>query len=156
MEDLKRKLTRFLSRDLPDIVSVEGLNFINKNFRDQGFTGSSFKKWKPRATKDKRGRNITRYKSNRGGRVGGLTQYGRRNDGRAILTGYRTGGNKLKNSFRARGNAKEVRFYTTKEYAERHNEGDNSMPKRQFIGKSAYLENRIKRKLAATISNIFR
>lgn len=151
LKDLERKL-KSLSEQVPqiakDVIETEGLNFIKKNFRDEGFNSSSgLQKWKPRKTTDKRGRNITRYRTNRVGTAGSLNRYGRKNQGRAILTGYDTAGDKLRNSFRAKQRKYDVVFYTYKEYAKYHNEGIGKQPKRQFMGASSYLNNRIKQKL---------
>ncbi len=41
----------------------------------------------------------------------------------------------------------QVTFYTHKEYARRHNEGLEGMPKRQFIGDSKTLFNNIKKEI---------
>lgn len=156
MADVFQELNNFMQRDLPAIVATEGINFIKKNFRDEGFNDTSLKKWAPRKTTNKKGKNNTRYRTNRRGRAGELNQYGRRNQGRAILTGHATGGNKLRNSFRASTTPREVKFITDKVYAEPHNDGETPMPKRQFIGKSAYLERKIEAKIHKTLIRIFR
>lgn len=159
LSDLQNLLNR-AARELPGVVTtiieVEGLAFIQKNFSDQGFNDTGLEEWKERQTTDTRGRDITRYRTNRTGRMGNLNRYGSKNQDRAILTGHATGGNKLRNSFHSRKDKDHVRFFTAKEYAERHNEGKDGMPKRQFMGKSQYLENRIKAKLTQKLNNIFR
>lgn len=158
--DLQRLLIR-ASKDIPDkalrVMGVEGKKFIDKNFRDQGFTDTSTKKWDARKTTDSFGNDITRYKTNRVGREGSLNRYGSRNADRAILVGFNTGGDKLKNSFKysvSQGSQRVV-FRTYKPYAARHNEGLDGMPKRQFIGKSEYLNrqiaDKIKRELDKTL-----
>lgn len=150
--DLQRLLIR-ASKEIPDkalrIMGVEGKRFIDKNFRDQGFTDTSTTKWKDRKTVDKKGRDITRYRTNRVGQSGSLNRFGSKNEGRAILVGFATGGDKLKNSFRysvSQGSSRVI-FRTYKPYAKRHNEGIEGMPKRQFIGKSAYLNQQISDKI---------
>jgi phage gpG-like protein len=157
--DLERKL-RMAVRKLPEqtlrIIEVEGLASINKNFRDEGFNDGGLQKWKPRKTTDKRGRDITRYKTNRVGRAGNLTRYGRKNQGRAILTGHATGGNKLRNSFTSSRSKVKVRFRTHKDYAQVHNEGEGNMPQRQFIGRSRTLENNIKKKLTKELDKLLK
>jgi len=157
--DLERKL-RMAVRKLPEqtlrIIEVEGLASINKNFRDEGFNDGGLQKWKPRKTTDKRGRDITRYRTSRVGKAGNLTRYGSKNEGRAILTGHATGGNKLRNSFSASRTKVKVRFRTYKDYAQAHNEGEGNMPKRQFIGKSRTLENNIKKKLTKELDKLFK
>lgn len=140
------------------IVGVQGKNFINKNFRDQGFTDSSLEKWKPRKTTDAKRRDITKYRTNRKGRKGALNKYGSQNKGRAILTGHQTAGDKLRNSFRYKINNgnNQVVFYTYKEYAQRHNEGLDSMHKRQFMGRSMYLNEQIATKLHKELHKILK
>lgn len=155
-DDVFKELHNFMQRDLPSIVATEGLNFIKQNFKDEGFNDNGLKKWASRKTVDKRGRNNTRYRTNRVGRAGELNQHGRRNQGRAILTGHATGGNKLRNSHRATESPTVVKFITSKEYAEAHNEGNKFLPKRPFIGKSAYLERKIEAKIHKTLLKIFR
>lgn len=140
------------------IMGVEGNKFIAKNFRDQGFTDNTTKKWKERQTIDNKGRDLTRYKTNRVGREGGLNRYGSKIVDRAILVGFNTGGDKLKNSFKYNINSssKAVIFRTYKPYAARHNEGLKGMPKRQFIGKSAYLNQQILDKVKRELDKIIR
>ncbi|MGC1471532.1 MAG: phage morphogenesis protein [Psychroserpens sp.] len=160
LKDLQRMLNR-LAKDLPietaKIIEVEGLGFINKNFRDQGFnTGSGVKTWDDRKTKDKAGRNITHYRTNRRGRAGTLNKYGRKIEGRAILVGHKTGGDKLKNSFRARRSLSMVKFITYKDYAKTHNEGLGHHPERRFMGPSAYLDKKIAKKLTRRLDRRFK
>jgi phage gpG-like protein len=160
LKDLQRMLFR-AAKEIPDkvlrVMGTEGTKFIAKNFRDQGFTDTGTKKWEQRQTVDKYGRDITRYRTNRVGRSGNLNRYGSKTADRAILVGFNTGGDKLKNSFRHSISAANntVVFRTYKPYAARHNEGLDGMPKRQFIGKSAYLNrqifDKIKRELDKTL-----
>lgn len=175
LKDLEKLLLK-ASKDIPEkslkIIAVEGTNFIKKNFRDEGFnTGSGVHKWKDRKTTDRQGRDITRYRTNRtitrgstkfkafgrnfsfGGKTvqakaGTLNKYGKSIQDRALLVGHKTGGDKLTNSFRTyqRGRYTIV-FRTYKKYAQRHNEGLNGMPKRQFMGRSGYLDKRIYNKI---------
>lgn len=157
--DLQKKLDH-AARKLPDMVlqvfEVEGLKFIEKNFRDQGFNDAGLNKWKKRKTTDRKGRDLTRYRTNRKGTAGSLTKFGREDIGRAILVGHETGGDKLKLSFRARKEARAVKFYTYKKYAQRHNEGLKGMPKRQFMGKSKYLTDQINNKITRQLDILFR
>lgn len=155
MADLKdlQKLLLKTAVEMPDVgikvIKVEGLKFIKHNFRNEGFdTGTGIKKWKKRKTLDKRGRNITRYRTNRRGKKGTPNKYGRSITGRGILIGHKTGGNKLSNSFRSVRRGKyAVGFRTYKNYAQRHNEGLDGMPKRQYMGPSKYLDRAILKKL---------
>ena len=81
-------------------------------------------------------------------KIGSPNKYARSITGRALLTGHDTGGDKLRNSFRAIiKNNNAVSFRSYKAYARRHNEGLDGMPKRRFIGKSRYLTNQIFKKV---------
>lgn len=151
-----KELQEFMDNDLLDIIEVEGLNHFEESFDNEGFTDSSLVKWKPRKTKDKRGRDITKYRTNKVGKKGSLNSYGRKNEGRAILTGHSTGGNKLRNSLKAKQVNSGVEFSTDKEYAEVHNEGKGDMPKRQFIGKSKKLDKKIIKKANKRLDKIFK
>jgi predicted ArsR family transcriptional regulator len=140
------------------IIEVEGKKFIQKNFQEEGFTDSGKEAWPERATTDREGRDITRYRTSRRGKEGALNKYGSQNKDRAILTGHASGGNKLRNSIKSRVNktSKEVKYYTDKAYAERHNEGLDGMPERQFMGKSEYLHQQIIKKLKKELDKIFK
>jgi phage gpG-like protein len=158
LQNLLNRAATQMPRQTLSIIGVEGKNFINKNFRDQAFTDSGTEKWKERKTQDRQGRDITRYRTNRKGRAGNLNKYGSSIKDRAILTGFATGGNKLRNSFKYRVSlgSSQVSFYTSKEYAERHNEGLSGMPRRKFMGKSNYLNNQISKKINKELDKIFR
>jgi len=162
MDDFERdiikqaeELEQFMQNDLLDIIEVEGLNHFEESFDNEGFTDTSLKKWKARKTVDKRGRDITKYRTNKVGKRGDLNSYGRKNEGRAILTGHNTGGNKLRNSLKANQVTEGVEFNTDKEYAQAHNEGEGDMPKRQFIGESKQLDKKIIKKVDKTLDKIF-
>lgn len=150
-----KELEEFMENDLLEIIEVEGLNHFEESFDNEGFTDGSLEKWKPRKTKEKKGRDITRYRTNKVGKKGNLNSYGRKNEGRAILTGHNTGGNKLRNSLKAKKVGDGVEFSTDKEYAEAHNEGEGNMPKRQFMGASKQLDQKIIKKVDKTLDKIF-
>ncbi len=157
MKDLQEKLNnlaRFIDKDATTILKVEGLKFIQKNFDNEGFNDGTIEKWKKRQTTDKRGRDITRYRTNKRGKKGTLNRYGRKIKDRPVLTGHNTGGNKLRHSFKARTERHKVVFYTHKNYAKRHNEGLDGMPKRQFIGQSKTLDTNIKKELDRVLKSI--
>lgn len=159
LKELQKLLNR-AAKELPEktlrIIGVEGKNFIAKNFKDEGFNDVGLEKWEKRKTEDKRGRDITRYRTNR--KAGNLNRYGSKIKDRAILVGYNTGGDKLKNSFKYRISlgSKQVVFYTYKAYAQRHNEGLEGMPKRQYMGKSVYYNNQIIKKLKKELDQILK
>jgi phage gpG-like protein len=161
LSDLQKLLIR-ASKEIPDkalrVIGVEGKKFIEKNFRDQGFTNNGTEKWKERKIVDKAGRDSTHYRTNRVGRSGSLNRFGSQTIDRAILVGFNTGGDKLKNSFKysvSKGSNRVV-FRTYKSYAKTHNEGTSKMPKRQFIGKSVYLDRQIADKIKRELDLILR
>lgn len=161
LEDLQRLLDR-AAAGIPEkalrIIGNEGKLFISKNFQSESFTDTGSEKWKDRKTEDSNGRDITRYRTNRVGRAGALNRYGSKIKDRALLTGYDTGGNKLRNSYKYRISlgGKTVSFYTAKQYAQRHNEGLDKMPKRQHLGPSNYLNRQIGTKINSELDKIFR
>ena len=150
-----KELQEFMDNDLLDIIEVEGLNHFEESFDNEGFTDNTLEKWKPRKTTDKKGRDITRYRTNKVGKKGQLNSYGRKNKGRAILTGHNSGGNKLRHSLKADKVSGGVQFSSDKAYAERHNEGKDDMPKRQFMGASEQLDKTIIKKIDKTLDKIF-
>lgn len=157
-DDIRRQaedLQEFMDNELLDVIEVEGLNHFEESFDNEGFTDSSLKKWKPRKTTDTRGRDITRYRTNRVGKPGELNKFGRSNQGRAILTGHNTGGNKLRNSLKGNKINGGVEFSSDKEYAQVHNEGEGNMPKREFMGPSKKLDQKIIKKVDKSLGKIF-
>lgn len=143
-----RELGGFLKKDALDIIEVEGLNHIEEAFDNEGFTDGALRKWRKRSVRGQK------YKTTRRGSKGQLTAAGRADAGRAVLTGQKSGGNKLRNSFRAEKQSDGVRFVTDKDYAERHNEGQAGMPKRQFMGKSKELTRKVMLKIEKGIDKI--
>ncbi|MPT33912.1 MAG: phage morphogenesis protein [Flavobacterium sp.] len=158
LQNLLNKAAKQIPEKALQIIGVEGIKFIEKNFRDGAFTDTSTRKWEERKTEDNQGQDITRYRTNRVGRAGRLNRYGSKIQDRALLVGYGTGGDKLKNSFRYRINrgSRAVQFYTYKKYAQRHNEGLDGMPRRQFMGKSAYYNQQIFKKLKKETDKLLR
>ena len=166
MSDLSelQKLLDRAAQEMPNkvlrIIGVEGKNFIQKNFKDQAFTDTGVEKWKRRKVTDRSARSIIRYRTDRVGNKGDLNKYGQSIKGRALLVGNNndTDGVHLKNTFRYRVSlgSGQVSFYTAKTYAQRHNEGLSGMPRRQFMGKSAYLENQISKKINKELDKILR
>jgi len=150
-----KELQEFMDNDLLDIIEVEGLNHIDEAFENEGFTDSSLVKWKKRKTKDKRGRDITKYRTNKVGKKGSLNSYGRKNEGRAVLHGHNTGGNKLRHSWKANKIKDGVEFSNDKPYAETHNEGNDTTPARPMIKPSKQLDKKIIKKVDRTLDKIF-
>lgn len=157
LKDLQNLLNQ-VADELPEVamttIEVEGMAFIKTNFRLEAFIKNGANdKWQLRKTTDKRGRDITRYRTNRRGKKGSLTKFGRQNADRPILTGHNTGGDKLRNSFQSSRRGEAVVFSSYKRYAQRHNEGLKGMPKRQFMGESDYLDYQIEKGLTNFLDN---
>lgn len=155
MKKRAKALALFMKTDYPVIVKVSSLNHFKQSFIDEGFTDSTLKKWQKRSTTDKAGNSNILYKTNRRGRAGTLNRKGRMNEGRPVLTGYRSAGNKLRNSLKAKIEAKRVIIYTYKKYAKRHNEGEAGMPERPFMDSSRKLDNLIGKKIEKELNKIF-
>ncbi len=153
LENHIKKLRRFIDNDATRIIETEGTNHFKKSFENQGFTDQNLSKWKPRKTVDDRGRDLTRYRTNRVGRSGELNAFGRRNKDRDILTGHNTGADKLRNSITSKRMRNKVVWTTYKPYARLHNQGSKHLPKRQFMGRSTVLNQKIKRKFKDTLAS---
>ncbi|MEM8506224.1 MAG: phage morphogenesis protein [Bacteroidota bacterium] len=158
LQDIKRQaeqLADFMDHQLLDIIAVEGLNHFEESFEVEGWVDEALEPWQERKTTDTRGRDLTRYRTNRVGRSGELTRFGQKNKGRKILTGHDSGGDKLRHSLRADKINAGVEFATDKDYAEVHNEGSDTMPQRQFMGSSRTLDKKIIKKTEKELDKIF-
>lgn len=131
---------------LPVVVATEGLRHFEQSWDNQGFTDSNISKWSKRKPPKS-----------------GLKKWDSRNKGRAILVSHQsqTKGTHLKDSLRAEQNATEVIFSTDKAYAQVHNEGGKAgrgngfiMEKREFMGESQVLNNKIAEKMDREIERI--
>lgn len=112
------------------IIGNEAKNFFVDNFKKQGFDNKGVSAWTPRKKGDKRAGRAILVKS------GDLR--------RSIRT------SKISNS------ALEVTIATDLKYAAVHNEGIGRMPKRQFIGDSENLKEKVKKVLFNKLDNLFK
>jgi phage gpG-like protein len=105
-------------------------SFFVENFRKQGFDNKSVERWQPRKKADKRA-------------------------GRAILVKT---GDLRRSIIRNPANraALSVKISTDLVYAARHNDGLKGMPKRQFMGDSYNLNERIKKIIVKRLDNTFK
>jgi len=143
LEEIRTKLPGLFKR-IPDVIKVEGLEFIHDNFDNQGFEKApgATNKWAPRkASKNKK----VQAKS----------------EGRSILV--KRGA--LRRSWEQDTTASptQVAFTSSLPYAEVHNEGGKAgrgsgftMPQRQMIGPSAELDKRIGEKLDELMDSLFK
>jgi phage gpG-like protein len=148
------ELEEFFNNDALDILGIEATNMIKDSFNNEGFEGN---KWKKRKTKDKKGRDKTRYRTNRVGKKGTLNKFGSENKGRAVLMGLNsdTEQNHLEESFDYEKIDGGVEIISNKEYAEIHNKGIGKMPERQFFKVTKKLNRDIEKKLNKTFDKIF-
>lgn len=130
--DLQRKLPTIQRQILHDVIQVEAERFHAENFRKEGFTDTSFTKWAPRKKQDK---NPAR---------------------RALLV---KSGAMRRHATKGTVRGKQVDFDFPLAYMRVHNEGGKAgrgkgftMPKRQYVGRSAELERRIERKVLALLN----
>lgn len=134
-EDFFKKLQQSipqLRKDiLTDVIKVEANNIIEHNFAQEGFINGGITKWPQRKKADKGAKKALLVKS-------------------SILKGEATSG-------KVRGNNVE---YNMKEYGKVHNEGLHAgrgsgftMPKRQFIGPSKNLDDKVKQKAWILLQN---
>jgi phage gpG-like protein len=118
---------------LPILAANAMLNHSKQAFRDQGFTDSTLSPWAPRKRPNKADRNTSRT--------------------RALLI---DSGN-LRRSYRIR----KASFQETAvgsygvPYASRHNQGLNGMPKRQTVGKSKVLNDKLERIAMREFKKVF-
>jgi len=105
-------------------------SFFVENFRKQGFDDKNVERWQPRKKADKRA-------------------------GRAILVKT---GDLRRSIIRNPANraALSVKISTDLVYAARHNNGLKGMPKRQFMGDSYNLNERIKKIIVKRLDNTFK
>ncbi|MDR1155813.1 MAG: phage virion morphogenesis protein [Bacteroidales bacterium] len=145
MDNLIKKLQalqKFLTDGVYDVVCVEAENFYRKTFDMEGFTDRGFRKWdnvqrKLRPARTKSEKTLA---------------------GRPILTES----GDLKKSVHAEKKPPYVIIHADREYAQVHNEGGMSgrtgrqfvMKQRQFIGKSAALNERITSGITRRIKNL--
>lgn len=119
---------------LRDIIQVEAEAFHAENFRREGFQDSTFQAWRPRKpTAKDQGKGK-----------------------RALLV--KTGAMR-RHATKGSVKGKQVDFIFPLAYMKVHNEGGKAgrgkgfdMPKRQYVGKSAVLEQRIRTKVQAYLT----
>jgi phage gpG-like protein len=125
--NLQNQLQGLEQQILRDIIEVEAEAFHAKNFRDEGFTDAGIQPWQQRKNPDK---NPSK---------------------RALLV--KTGAMK-RHATKGTVRGKQVDFEFPLAYMRVHNEGGKAgrgagfeMPKRQYVGASAWLEARIQAKV---------
>lgn len=134
--NFKKKIARFKAnkKKLPVAIGALAKSHYLKSFREEGFTDTTLSPWAGR----KRGNRSDR---NNKARRGLLVDKGHLRRSIRVV--------------RATWNRIEVGSTGIK-YARFHNRGDGKLPKRQFVGRSAVLNNKIRNRIRRDTKNIFR
>ena len=140
MDKLATELRQFIDSKAPIIAGVELTQGFKQSFDKQGFNDLGASTWS----------EVERRK-------GGSKWFGHGSKtGAAKSRGILVGSGALRDSIRYEASAHRVRIVSNKVYAAVHNEGLSAkiygktsfqMPKRQFMGNSTLILNRIERKL---------
>lgn len=157
---------KFLQDDALRIIKEEALIHFNNSFTYQGFTDKNLVKWPKRKVPKRNGKPIT-------GKT--LERWRAKDQGRAILVGHSddTKGTHLMTTITGELAPGMVTIYVDKEnnkksestigYAQVHNDGLKAgrppgftMPKRQFIGPSEKLEQKIQAKFEKEITKLIK
>jgi phage gpG-like protein len=145
-------ITSYLKTQAPKVIGVEAKNHFREGFVNEGFTDKALEPWE-----EVKRREDAALKRNKNGKV---SKSQPRDQRRKILSDAGT----LKNSidYSITGNEIEVGTDDVKGKAEAHNEGtttagrgnSTTIPKRQFIGQSNQLEQKIKAKFERDVTKI--
>jgi phage gpG-like protein len=129
LKQAEKKARKAMEAAIVDVGNTARVFFID-NFRKQGFDDKNVQKWKPRKVADKRA-------------------------GRAILVKT---GDLRRSIIRNPANraALTIKISTDLVYAARHNNGLKNMPKRQFMGDSYNLNEKVKAVIVKRLDNIFK
>ena len=128
LKQAEQKARKALEAAIVDVGNTAKVFFV-ESFRKQGWDDKSVQKWKPRKVADKRA-------------------------GRAILV--KTGD--LRRSIirnPANREALSIKISTDLVYAARHNNGLKNMPKRQFMGDSYNLNEKVKAVIVKRLDKVF-
>lgn len=150
------KAIDYLENKAPTIMGVEAVNHFKDSFANQGFTDRNLVKWEE-VVRRKEGRwkgfqygsTVPRPEQKRR-KDGSQTNYSPAAESREILTGQTL---ELMNGIDWEKTADGIRVYASAAYAKIHNEGgpmkifgktSGTMPKRQFMGRSEILINKLR------------
>lgn len=174
------RLKRYIEHDAPIIMGTEAVKHFQQSFYDEGFTDGHLVKWKPSKRKQS---NSQWYGFLYGARTPLPNSHPRRKDAKRKykarksnpITNYSPAATKwktltgntgdLKESIKFKKNFHGVTVYSELPYAKVHNEGGYvkvfgkkriRLPKRQFIGKSAKLENKLRYMITKDIRNLLK
>ena len=138
LKQAEQKARKALEAAIVDVGNTAKVFFV-ESFRKQGFDDKSVQKWKPRKR--------TSYTTKSGKVVNDTT--------RAILVKT---GDLRRSIIRNPANraALTVKISTDLIYAKRHNNGLKNMPKRQFMGDSYNLNEKVKAVIVKRLDNVFK
>lgn len=162
------KAIAYMENTAPTIMGVEAVNHFKDSFANQGFTDRSLEKWKE-VERRKEGRwkgfqygsTVARPGSKKRN-PNSQTNYSPAAEKRDILTGTTL---ELMNGIDWQKTATGVKVYATAAYAKIHNQGgpmtifgskSSTMPKRQFIGKSEVLRNKLSKMIINDLHKILK
>jgi len=123
-----------LKKELPVVLANEAQNFFAGSWKSQGFTDKSLNPWAPRAKETKKTK------------------------GKAIMVSTGKLRRAVQNSIREKSFSK-IRLVIdggSIPYAARHNNGDDVMPKRQFMGDSETLRKQQRKTIVNQIDKIWK
>ena len=128
LKQAEQKARKALEAAIVDVGNTAKVFFV-ESFRKQGFDDKNVQKWKPRKVADKRA-------------------------GRAILVKT---GDLRRSIIRNPANraALTIKISTDLVYAARHNNGLKNMPKRQFMGDSYNLNEKVKAVIVKRLDKVF-
>lgn len=127
--NLKQVMRRLVNdRTFPRRLGSVAVRHFKMSFRNEGFTDRGLVKWKRRK--------------------------GNTDPGRAVLT--KTGDLKRSIKIKRASFQKIIIATSGVSYADRHNSGTRGMPKRQFMGDSEKLEDKLKKRVLLHIKKAFR
>ena len=137
LKQAEQKARKALEAAIVDVGNTAKVFFV-ESFRKQGWDDKNVQKWKPRKR--------TTYKTKRGKVVDDTT--------RAILVKT---GDLRRSIIRNPANraALSIKISTDLVYAARHNNGLKNMPKRQFMGDSYNLNEKVKAVIVKRLDKVF-
>lgn len=162
-------LERYLTEGVKTTIGVEAVNHFKESFQNQGFTDQTLEKWDE---VERRKKSSEWYGFQYGSTAarpgqkrrfsGSQTNYSNAATKRPVLTGETL---ELMNSISYRGTIRGVRITASAPYAKLINEGGSMkvfgrsgsrMPRRQFMGPSAALNDKIAAKIKMNVAKILR
>ena len=140
LETQKAQLAEAINRDLPVIIGKKAVDLFTENFQKEGFQDNGVQPWKEVQRRTRKVRGAAGSRKILTGKTGDL--------GRSIKYEIAPG---------------QVTVFSDVIYADVHNEGLRAgrgagftMPKRQFIGDSADLDNIVQKEIEKALNNILK